>query len=112
MAPMIPSSQLVKARAKTTMDVYGSHKVTLLDGTEYDFGGEWKTISMYDSLSEALGEGNRRTAALSIPAPPLSIWAPSPTKLGVERDDVNHGKLVEHLWEHFYEDKLRAHLRA
>ena len=28
-------------------------------------------------------------------------------KLGVERDDVeNHGKLVEHLWEHFYEDKL------
>ena len=25
----------------------------------------------------------------------------------VERDDVeNHGKLVEHLWEHFYEDKL------
>ena len=24
------------------------HKVTLLDGTEYDFGGEWKTISMYD----------------------------------------------------------------
>ena len=48
----------------TAMDVFGSHKVTLLDGTEYDFGGEWKTISM------------------------------------------NHGKLVEHLWEHFYEDKL------
>ena len=40
----------------TAMDVFGSHKVTLLDGTEYDFGGEWKTISMYDSLSEALGE--------------------------------------------------------
>ena len=38
------------------MDVFGTHKVTLLDGTEYDFGGEWKTISMYDSLSEALGE--------------------------------------------------------
>ena len=32
----------------TAMDVFGSHKVTLLDGTEYDFGGEWKTISMYD----------------------------------------------------------------
>ena len=40
----------------TAMDVFGTHKVTLLDGTEYDFGGEWKTISMYDSLSEALGE--------------------------------------------------------
>ena len=40
----------------TAMDVFGTHKVTLLDGSEYDFGGEWKTISMYDSLSEALGE--------------------------------------------------------
>ncbi|RDX20781.1 amino acid--tRNA ligase-related protein, partial [Bifidobacterium breve] len=49
--------QLVKELVQqTAMDVYGSHKVTLLDGTEYDFGGEWKTISMYDSLSEALGE--------------------------------------------------------
>ena len=45
--------QLVKELVqKTAMDVYGSHKVTLLDGTEYDFGGEWKTISMYDSLSK------------------------------------------------------------
>ena len=35
----------------TAMDVFGTHKVTLLDGSEYDFGGEWKTISMYDSLS-------------------------------------------------------------
>ena len=41
---------------QTAMDVFGSLKVTLLDGTEYDFGGEWKTISMYESLSEALGE--------------------------------------------------------
>ena len=23
---------------------------------EYDLGGEWKTMSMYDSLSEALGQ--------------------------------------------------------
>ena len=45
--------QLVKELVQqTAMDVYGSHKVTLLDGTEYDFGGEWKTISMYDSLSK------------------------------------------------------------
>ena len=41
---------------KTAIDVFGSTKVTLLDGTEYDFGGEWKTMSMYDSLSEALGQ--------------------------------------------------------
>ena len=35
--------------------VFGSHKVTLADGTEYDFGGEeWPEIEMYPSLNEAL----------------------------------------------------------
>lgn len=85
---------------KTAVDVFGSTKVTLLDGTEYDFGGEWKTMSMYDSLSEALGE--KITPETSVEE--LGAIA---DRLGVERDDVeNHGKLVEHLWEHFYEDKL------
>lgn len=85
---------------KTAIDVFGSTKVTLLDGTEYDFGGEWKTMSMYDSLSEALGQ--------QIP-PETSVeeLGAIADRLGVERDEVeNHGKLVEHLWEHFYEDKL------
>lgn len=85
---------------KTAIDVFGSTKVTLLDGTEYDFGGEWKQMSMYDSLSEALGQ--RITPATSVAE--LGAIA---DRLGVERDEVeNHGKLVEHLWEHFYEDKL------
>ena len=85
---------------KTAIDVFGSTKVTLLDGTEYDFGGEWKTISMYDSLSEALGQ--QITPETSVEE--LGAIA---DRLGVERDEVeNHGKLVEHLWEHFYEDKL------
>lgn len=84
----------------TAMDVFGSHKVTLLDGTEYDFGGEWKQMSMYDSLSEALGEG-------ITPETPQEKLAQIADKLDVERDEVeNRGKLVEHLWEHFYEDKL------
>ena len=85
---------------KTSIDVFGSTKVTLLDGTEYDFGGEWKTMSMYDSLSEALGQ--QITPETSVEE--LGAIA---DRLGVERDEVeNHGKLVEHLWEHFYEDKL------
>ena len=85
---------------KTAIDVFGSTKVTLLDGTEYDFGGEWKTMSMYDSLSEALGQ--QITPETSVEE--LGAIA---DRLGVERDEVeNHGKLVEHLWEHFYEDKL------
>ena len=85
---------------KTAIDVFGSTKVTLLDGTEYDFGGEWKTMSMYDSLSEA--HGQQITPETSVEE--LGAIA---DRLGVERDEVeNHGKLVEHLWEHFYEDKL------
>lgn len=85
---------------KTAIDVFGSTKVTLLDGTEYDFGGDWKTMSMYDSLSEALGQ--QITPETSVEE--LGAIA---DRLGVERDEVeNHGKLVEHLWEHFYEDKL------
>ena len=85
---------------KTAIDVFGSTKVTLLDGTEYDFGGEWKTMSMYDSLSEALGQ--QITPETSVEE--LGAIA---DRLGVERDEVeNHGKLVEHLCEHFYEDKL------
>ncbi len=81
-------------------DVFGGYKVTLLDGTEYDFGGEWKHMSMYDSLSEALGEE-------ITPGTTQEHLAAIADKLGVERDEVeNRGKLVEHLWEHFYEDKL------
>lgn len=85
---------------KTAIDVFGSTKVTLLDGTEYDFGGEWKQMSMYDSLSEALGQQ-------ITPATSVAELGAIADRLGVERDEVeNHGKLVEHLWEHFYEDKL------
>ncbi len=85
---------------KTATDVFGSTKVTLVDGTEYDFGGEWKQITMYGSLSEALGEE-------ITPETGVEHLGAIADKLGVERDKVeNHGKLVEHLWEHFYEDKL------
>ena len=63
----------------TAMDVFGTHKVTLLDGSEYDFGGEWKTISMYDSLSEALGEEIVPNGGPDNPALPWSISVPLPT---------------------------------
>ena len=87
--------QLVKELVqKTAMDVYGSHKVTLLDGTEYDFGGEWKTISMYDSLSESLGEEI------------VPNGGPDAPGTSVEHLGAIADKLGEHLWEHFYEDKL------
>ena len=81
-------------------DAFGSMEVTLLDGQKYDFGGEWKQISMYESLSESLGEeitpetGKDHLRAIA-------------DKLGLEEEPAeNHGKLVEHLWEHFWQDKL------
>ncbi|MFI7587933.1 lysine--tRNA ligase [Spongisporangium articulatum] len=35
--------------------VHGSTTVTLADGTDYDLGGDWATVTMYGSLSEAAG---------------------------------------------------------
>jgi lysyl-tRNA synthetase, class II len=34
----------------------GSHTVVHADGTEHDLGGEWAQISLYDALSQSLGE--------------------------------------------------------
>jgi lysyl-tRNA synthetase class 2 len=36
--------------------VSGSHVVTHADGTELDLGGRWRSVTLYGSLSEALGE--------------------------------------------------------
>ncbi len=36
--------------------ISGSHVVTLADGTEYDVGGQWREVTFYGVLSEALGE--------------------------------------------------------
>lgn len=37
-------------------DAMGTRQVTLPDGSTYDLDGEWTTLEMYPSLSEALGE--------------------------------------------------------
>ncbi len=36
--------------------VFGSTTVRHLDGSEHDLGGQWPAISLYDSVSDALGE--------------------------------------------------------
>jgi lysyl-tRNA synthetase class 2 len=71
----------------------GSLVVTHYDGTEFDLGGEWRTVSLFDALSEALGEEvtvETRAAALVEYAakhdvPVDSQWGP--------------GKLAEELFE-------------
>ncbi|TXK19064.1 lysine--tRNA ligase [Homoserinibacter sp. GY 40078] len=79
--------------------VSGSHVVTWADGTEFDLGGEWARISMYDSLSEAAG--------VSITAEtPLAELAALAEREGVEVKLPTHGKYVEELWEHFVKGGL------
>ncbi len=75
--------------------VAGTTTVTWADGTEYDLGGQWDRISMYDSLSAASG-------AQITPETSLAELRAFATREGVEEPPLaTHGKLVEELWEHF-----------
>jgi len=79
--------------------IAGSHVVTWADGTEFDLGGEWDRISMYDSLSAAAG-------TTITPATPLDELKALAVAEGVEVDHPIHGKYVEELWEHFVKGGL------
>ncbi len=85
------TQQLVQNAA---VAVSGSTIVTWADGTEYDLGGQWDRVSMYDSLVAASG--------LEItPQTDLAYLMEHAAKIGVEVDHPTHGKLVEELWEHY-----------
>ncbi len=73
--------------------------VTLADGTEYDFGGEWDRISMLDSLNAA--SGWNITAAT-----PLTELLGYADSVGAEVPQPTPGKLIEELWEHFVKPGL------
>jgi lysyl-tRNA synthetase, class II len=45
--------ELVQAAA---LAVSGSHVVTHVDGTELDLGGQWRSLTLFGALSEALGD--------------------------------------------------------
>jgi lysyl-tRNA synthetase class 2 len=81
------------------MAVAGSHTVTWADGTEYDLGGQWERLSLYDSLSEAAGEH-------ITPETDEKTLASMAKKLGIDVDHPTPGKLVEELWEHFVKPGL------
>lgn len=76
-------------------EAIGTRNVPLPDGTTYDLDGEWATLEMYPSLSEALGE------EITPDTPADHLWSIAESR-GVEiaRDrGFGHGKLVEELWE-------------
>ena len=80
--------------------VAGSTTVTWADGTEYDLGGEWDRISMYDSLSQAAGRTITPQASLD----ELRVLG---AEAGVDAPPhETHGKWVEELWEHFVKGGL------
>jgi lysyl-tRNA synthetase class 2 len=79
--------------------ISGSHVVTWADGTEYDLGGEWDRIRMYDSLSEAVGEE-------ITPATSVERLREIAAVEGIEIEHPLPGKYVEELWEHFVKDTL------
>ncbi|MFW0795103.1 lysine--tRNA ligase [Gordonia sp. CPCC 205515] len=69
----------------------------MADGSTYDLSGEWTSLEMYPSLSEALGE--EIVPAVTSVDELLAIAA----RVGLEipKDKgYGHGKLVEELWEH------------
>ncbi|MDO7882657.1 lysine--tRNA ligase [Salinibacterium soli] len=90
------TQELVQDAARA---VSGGLVVTWADGTEYDLGGDWDRISMYQSLNEASG--------LSVtPQTPVAELQAHADSIGVEVKLATHGKLVEELWEHYVKGDL------
>ncbi len=90
------TQQLIQDAA---MAVAGSHVVTWADGTEYDLGGQWDRLSMYESLSAASGV----TVTTATTVAELKALADAN---GIEVALATHGKYVEELWEHFVKGGL------
>ncbi|MGH3434948.1 MAG: lysine--tRNA ligase [Sciscionella sp.] len=82
---------------------FGTQLLTLADGSKYDVSGEWATLTMYGSLSEALGEEiTPRTSVAELAKVAGSHG------LDVAPRGVGHGKVVEQLWEQLVGDHLHA----
>ena len=82
------------------MAVAGSHIVTHADGSQKDLGGTWKEISLYDAISEGVGE----TVTALTPYADLKKYA---EKLGMKIDPKwVTGKLAEEIFEHVASDQL------
>ena len=88
---------LVQDAAK---EVFGSHVVKHHDGRELDLGGKWKEISLFDAISDAIGE----KVSAQTSHDDLKKIA---TKLGIKCDPKwVTGKLAEVIFEHAGVDKL------
>ncbi|ASW58047.1 lysine--tRNA ligase [Plantactinospora sp. KBS50] len=90
--------ELVQAAATA---VAGSHVVTHADGTEFDLGGQWRSVTLFGSLSDALGE----EVTVRTDRPRLVQYA---EKVGLAVDPKwGPGKLAEELFEELVVPGLR-----
>ena len=84
------------------MAIAGSHVVTHHDGRQADLGGKWREISLYDAITEGVGES---VTALT----PLEDLKKIATKLGMKIDPKwITGKLAEEIFEHVAKYQLIA----
>ncbi len=82
--------------------VSGSHVVTHQDGTELDLSGEWASITLFGSLSAALGE----EVTVGTDLAQLQRYAEK-VDLGVD-PKWSAGKLAEELFEHLVQPTLQS----
>jgi len=84
------------------MAVAGSHVVSHHDGRQADLGGKWREISLYDAISEGVGQS---VTALT----PIDELKTIAAKLGMKIDPKwITGKLAEEIFEHVAKDQLIA----
>jgi len=82
------------------MAISGSHIVTHHDGRQANLGGQWKEISLYEAISQGVGES---VTALT----PIEELKKHATKLGIKIDPKwVTGKLAEEIFEHVAKDQL------
>ena len=82
------------------MAISGSHVVTHHDGRQANLGGQWKEISLYEAISQGVGEN---VTALT----PIEELKKHAMKLGIKIDPKwVTGKLAEEIFEHVAREQL------
>jgi len=78
---------------------YGSTVIKRADGTEFDLGGEWKSVSVYEGISSAAGV---EVTTESSDADLRALCS----KLGIElQPSWGHGQIILEMHEHLSERK-------
>lgn len=90
--------ELIQAVA---LGAVGTLTPTMPDGSVYDLSGEWMSVEMYPSLSQALGREIVPEAPGQGTGVDELLAIAAEVGLDVPKDKgYGHGKLVEELWEH------------